>query len=146
MRRPKFFGAWRDDKGLSAVEFALIGPAIAFLAIALIDAVNFAVSVTSMQRAERAAVQYFMNGGTSLTAAKGIVTTAWNNPPSNSSVTTAQVCKCGNSVQSCPLSGSPLICINGNAPSFLMTVTASGTVTGILTSLPESRTETVRVR
>ena len=132
----------RNRSGVSAVEFALIAPLLGFLVLATVDAVNFAGSYTAMQRGERAGIQYFMNGGTNLDAVKGIVGVAWKNPPSNYTVTAQKVCKCGNAQAMCGLA----ICVNGAAYSANMTITASGTVQGLLMSLPESKSETVRVQ
>lgn len=131
----------RDRSGVSAVEFALIAPVLAFMVLAGYDAVNFAGAFTSMQRAERSGIQYFMNGGTSMDVVKGIVTTSWRNPPSNYTVDASEVCKCGGSVVTCGTA-----CVNGNAYTANMTVTASATVHGVLTAIPESKSETVRVQ
>jgi len=133
----------RDRSGLSAVEFALIAPMLGFTVLALVDAVNFAVGFTSMQRAERAGIQYFMNGGTSTSAAQGIVSASWKNPPSNYSVNAQQVCTCGGNshVITCGTT-----CANGNAYTQNMSITASATIPGMLMSLPENKTETVRVQ
>lgn len=132
----------RNRGAASAVEFALIGPLLAFAVLALVDAVNFAVSITSMQRAERAGIQYFMNGGTSTTAASGIVTTTWKNKPANYTVNTTDVCMCGNASQTCGSNS----CANGSAYSSTMVITATGTVTGILMPFRESKSEAIRVQ
>ena len=131
----------RDASGLSAVEFGLIAPLLAFLVLALTDAVNFGMAVTSMQRAERAGIQYFMNGGTDTGVVQGIVTAAWKNPPTHSSVSASEVCTCGGSSATCGTA-----CADGSKMRVNMSVTASGTVRGMLTSFPESKTETVRVQ
>lgn len=132
----------RDTSGASAVEFALIAPLLVFMLLALADVVNFAVEYTSMQRAERAGIQYFMNGGTSTSAAQGIVTASWKNPPSGYSVTAQKICKCGSVTTSCALG----VCVNGSSWTVNMQIAASGTVHGLLTSLPESKTEDVRTQ
>lgn len=139
---PRMVRLLGDSCGISAVEFALIGPLLVFVALALVDAVNFAVAVTSMQRAERAGIQYFMNGGTSINAANGIVATAWKNRPSNYTVNAHNVCKCGDAPQLCGLT----LCASGASYSSTMVITANGTVTGILTSFNESKSESVRVQ
>lgn len=139
---PRMVRILRDRRGISAVEFALIGPLLVFVTLALLDAVNFAVAVTSMQRAERAGIQYFMNGGTSTVAANGIVAAAWKNPPANYAVSARDVCKCGDAVQTCGVTN----CASGAAYSSTMVITANGTVTGILTSLNENKSESVRVQ
>ncbi len=133
----------RDNGGLSAIEFALIAPVLAFMVLALADAVNFAVSYTSMQRAERAGIQYFMNGGTSASAAQGIVGSVWTNPPANYSVNAQEVCTCPGNGQAVTCGQG---CTNGSKSTETMTITASATVGGILTSLPESKSEVVRVQ
>lgn len=134
--------AFRDNSGLSAVEFALIAPILGFLVLASYDAVNFAGAFTSMQRAERAGIQYFMNGGTNMDVVKGVVGTAWKSPPPNYTVTADEVCKCGDAVTTC---GSGGLCAAGSY-SANMIITAAGTVKGLLISLPESKSETVRVQ
>jgi len=133
----------RESRGLAAVEFAVIAPVLVFAMIALADTANFAVQFTAMQRAERAGMQYFMNGGTDTAVARALVTSAWKNPPSGYSVTSAKVCTCGGTGigVSCG-SGCP----NGQQAWVSMRVSASATVPGALMSLPETRTETVRVQ
>jgi pilus assembly protein CpaE len=143
MSLQKIRRALRESNGLAAVEFAIIAPVLAFMIIALADVANFAVAVTSMQRAERVGMQYFMNGGTDTTVAKALVTGAWSNPPGGYTVTTAKVCSCpGNGLATA--CGSS--CSDGQRAWTNMRVTASATVPGALMSLPESRTETVRVQ
>lgn len=138
-----FLRAIRTAGGASAVEFALIAPLLVAVLLGLADAVNFAVEYTSMQRAERAGIQYFMNGGTSTAAAQGIVSTAWTNPPSGYTVTAAQVCTCGGNSH---LIVCGLSCSSGQLFAKNMQITASATVRGMLTSLSESKSETVRVQ
>ena len=138
---PRLMRILRDKTGVSAVEFALIAPVLGFLVVAGYDAVNFAGAFTSMQRAERSGIQYFMNGGTSMDVVKSIITTSWRNPPSNSTVNASEVCKCGATVTTCGSNGACLTTYTAN-----MTVTASATVQGFLMSIPESKSETVRVQ
>jgi len=142
-QRRNFSHALGSISGLSAVEFALIAPLLAFMLVALVDAVNFAAGFTAMQRAERAGIQYFMNGGTSTAAAQGIVSTAWTNPPSNYTVSAQEVCTCGGNGHTVTCGTS---CVNGQTYRANMTVSASATIKGMLTSLPESKTETVRIQ
>jgi Flp pilus assembly protein TadG len=134
--------ALRDGKGLAAVEFALIAPMLAFVVVSLADATNFAAGFSAMQRAERAGVQYFMNGGTNTSTAQAIVTNTWSNPPSGYTVTTAKVCTCSNGLVVTCVTG---ICAVGSQ-IVNMTITASATIPGMLMSLPESKTESVRVQ
>jgi len=137
-----FFRALRSTKGLAAIEFALIAPLLAFTILALADTANFALAATSMQRAERAGIQYFMNGGTDTSAAKTIVTGTWTNPPSGYTVTASKVCRCGNGLSvTCGAS-----CSNGQPSTTNMMITATATVNGVLMSLPESHTEFLRVQ
>jgi Flp pilus assembly protein TadG len=148
---PTIRNATRDRTGLAAVEFAMIAPLLAFVALALADAANLAIATDSMQRAERAGIQYFMNGGTDTTAAKTIVTSAWTNPPSGYTLNASKVCKCANNGQTvtCPVSGSSGSsgnCSDGQTPIANMTITATATVGGLLMSHTESQTETLRVQ
>lgn len=142
MAMRKLLQVIRSSHGASAVEFALIAPVLVAMLLSLADAVNFAVAFTSMQRGERAGIQYFMNGGTSTDAAQGIVSTAWKSPPSNYTVTAQKVCKCGNAMATCLLP----ICANGNGYTVNMQISASATVRGLLSSIPESKTEIVRIQ
>ena len=143
MARTAIFRALRAEAGLSAVEFGLIAPLLGFVVLALVDAVNFAASFTAMQRAERAGMQYFMNGGTSMDAARGIVSTSWTNPPSNFTVNAQEVCTCAGNQQAVTCGST---CSSGSQAVENMTITTSANIRGILMSLPESKTETVRVQ
>jgi Flp pilus assembly protein TadG len=130
-----------DRRATSAVEFGFIAPVLAFAFLGLADGANKISAYTAMQRAARAGVQYFLNGGTDTTAANAIVTQAWTNAPSNGTVNIAETCQCGASGATC---GST--CSGGITMTKTLAVTVSGTVHGMLGSLSESAVENVRIQ
>jgi len=92
---------WRDTSGTSAIEFGLISPILILLCIALYDINDMSFRTSNMQTAVRAGIQYAMNGGEDLDAAKTIVNGAWSKKPSDGNVTATAACKCAGNTQAC---------------------------------------------
>ena len=127
--------------GAAAVEFALIVPVLAGLVVAIDDVSNIAIGTTAMQTGSRAAIQYAMAGGTDMVAARTLGMQAWDQKPSNASMTVVLACLCGTTGAACD---AP--CPDGSVPTKFVTVDVQGTYGGNLYSRTPHLTERVRLR
>jgi Flp pilus assembly pilin Flp len=113
----------REEKGASALEFAVVGPVLAIVALGIIDGWSFASHKLDMNVAVKAAANYYYQGGTSDSSARDIALAAWPNPPDDADVAVSRACSCGDSVVSCSTLCSP----NLSTPSTTITIEASST-------------------
>lgn len=125
----------------AATEFALIVPVFAGLVVALDSYSNLATGSAEMQTGARSAIQYAMQGGTDMGAAKTLGMQAWNNKPADASMTVVQACLCGATAAAC---NQP--CPDNSYPQSFVTVTASGTYGGRVYHHTNQITERVRLR
>ena len=130
-----------ESGGAAAVEFALIVPVLAGLVVAIDDVSKIAVGTAAMQTASRAAIQYAMAGGTDMTAARTLGMQAWDQKPSDASMTVVQACLCATVVSDC---NSP--CPDNSVPTKFVTVDVQGTYGGNLYHQTPHLTERVRLR
>lgn len=126
--------------GLAATEFALVLPFFAAIALSLPDLSQAAIGVIDMQGAARASIQYAMTGGTDLNRAQSVGLAAWNNRPSDASLTTGEQCTCAGTGATCGQS-----CADGSSPQTYFTVTASGHVGGSFIGFEKSVSRSVRI-
>lgn len=131
----------RQKGGASAVEFALIVPAIAGVAVALSDVAGYSSAVSAMQAAVRASVQYTMNGGTDMDKAKAYGEQAWIDKPAGSTFTAVKYCQCAGAGASCT---QP--CPSLDPPENYVTVTAAADFQGSILETSKTITQTVRIR
>jgi len=131
----------KSAEGIAAVEFALVLPILASVALLLPDLSQAAVGVMDMQGAARASIQYAMAGGTDVTEARTLGLGAWNNQPADASLTATENCLCAGASATC---GQP--CANGSSPQEYFNVTASGHVGGSWIGFENSVTRSVRIQ
>ena len=132
---------WRDRRGVAAVEFALVLPVLAGIVVLLPDASDAAIGALNMDAGVRAGVQYAMNGGTDLSAAKTIATQNWSYMPSGATLNVTQSCTCSGAGSVCGQ-----LCADGSNPEIYVTVAAAATVGGTVISIPLQKTQTVRIK
>lgn len=134
-------GFERSNNGAAAVEFALVLPLLAAIALLLPDLSQAAGGVIQMQGAARASIQYAMAGGTNLTEAQTLGLSAWNNQPSDASLSTSDQCFCAGVGAAC---GHP--CADSTSPQEYFSVTASGHVGGHFIGFENSVSRSVRIQ
>ncbi|MBU6297998.1 MAG: hypothetical protein KGJ79_09345 [Alphaproteobacteria bacterium] len=128
-------------RATAAIEFALVVPVLAGIAITLPDLCNAAAGAINMEAAVRAGIQYAMNGGADMTLAQQIGTQSWKGMPQDASLTASQSCVCDSGGGICGQ-----LCPDGSIPAAYVTVSASATLGGSVISFPGSSTQTVRIR
>jgi Flp pilus assembly pilin Flp len=130
----------RED-GAAAVEFALIIPILAVIAVMLPDTSDIVFGAMNMNMAVRSSIQYAMNSGTNMAQAQTIGNSTWTNKPAGATLSAFTYCKCGASSGTCGA-----ICMDGSLPSTYVTVIGTATFGGTVISVPVTTTQTVRVR
>jgi|SRR6185312_1270459 len=139
--RTLFIHFRQSVEGIAAVEFALVVPVLAAMALLLPDLSQAAVGVMDMQGAARASIQYAMTGGTDVTEARTLGLAAWNSQPADANLATSESCTCAGAGATC---GQP--CPNGSSPQEYFNVTASGHVGGTFIGFENSVSRSVRIQ
>src|SRR5690348_3467441 len=130
----------RED-GTAAIEFAIVVPVLATIAVMMPDASDIVFGAMNMNMAVRSSIQYAMNTGTDMSAAQTIGSQNWLNKPSHATLIASTACTCGSGAGTCGQ-----ICSDGSQPQTYVTVTANATLGGMVYSLPLTTTQKVRVR
>jgi len=111
----------RDRRGVAAVEFALITPAIAVMAAGSFAIWQFADGRQEMRGALEVGAHYYMNGGSDDAVAAALAQSNWRKKPAGSVVTTTRACRCGEVVVACaslcPASRPPAVYVTLSATS-----------------------------
>ena len=127
--------------GTSAVEFALIAPALASMVLGISQVSEVLIGSSDMQAAARASVQYVLNGGTDLTTAQNVGLQAWSNKPANATLVASEYCTCQGVTAVCTQT-----CSDGSVPHQYIGATATGTLGGTVYTVNKTLTETARIR
>ncbi|HTI66064.1 MAG TPA: hypothetical protein VL460_00805 [Caulobacteraceae bacterium] len=131
----------RDRAGVAAVELALIAPVIAAMALVSYEVWQVAARTEDMRTALQTGAQYYMNGGTSDTAAQALAISSWENAPPDAAVGVSRACVCGQAAQVCTL-----LCSDGAPPASIITLSATATRPQAMFSKTISTQRVVRVR
>jgi Flp pilus assembly protein TadG len=130
-----------DQRGGTAVEFALVAPIFA-LALAIIgDGATLVLRYYDMRAAVSSAAQYVMLGGSSTSAISAVATSAWTIHPQGGSIIVSNACLCGATTSACNV-----LCADQSVPKSYTTIRASSQFTGSLISQSLSAQQVVRVR
>lgn len=129
-----------EARGIAAMEFALIAPILALIAILMTDVGMAAVGAMNMQSAVRASVQYAMNGGADMTVAKNVGVSAWSSQPSGATFDATKACRCASTTITCTQT-----CANGSQPSAFFTAAATATLGGSVIHFTKTTSQTVQV-
>lgn len=130
-----------EVRGIAATEFALIAPVLVILTVLMSDVGQAAVSAMNMQAAVRAAIQYAMNGGTDMTAAKNVGLNAWDSAPATASFDSTESCYCGSGGATCGTA-----CADGSLQKVFITATAIAPIGGSVIHFTKTTTQTVQVK
>lgn len=131
----------RDERGASAVEFALIAPVLAGALVGLIELGHVIYQRTDMHGALRSGAQYVLNGGRDLEIAGEIVRRSWSSMPEDGVVEALRYCLCNEVAHAC---NAP--CSDGSIPEAFISLTAHATLGGIVVDVGNSANDAIRVR
>ena len=113
----------RDQRGVAAVELALILPAIALVAGLSLEMWLRAAHQRDAAEALDASVDYYVAGGLNDTEAKAVAMSAWKSKPDDGDVTIARECRCGVTPIACTAT-----CSTPVAPGAYVKLTAAATL------------------
>jgi Flp pilus assembly protein TadG len=130
-----------DERGVSAIEFALTAPVLVISLLGVVDIGNVVYRRHDMESALRSGAQYFMNGGEDLTKATQVVDESWTTKPNGVTVTAETFCMCAGVVHACTS-----VCDDGSYPASYHRINASATFPGILMDDSYDTSQSVRVR
>jgi Flp pilus assembly protein TadG len=137
-----FFLRLKSDTGASsAAEFALALPLMLLALIGVADLGNALFQRNDMESALRSGAQYFMNGGSDVSSAVGVVDAAWTSRPEGAVVTSERYCLCGTVVSVCTQ-----LCADNSYPIAYQRLVASVTLQGLLSESSYEASQIVRVR
>lgn len=130
-----------DACGSSAVEFAVILPAMLAATIGIADVGYNVYQRGDLEAAMRSGAQYFMNGGKDIETAVAIVDTAWTYKPEGAVVRSDQFCMCGTAEGVCNR-----LCPDRSYPVSYHRITASVIFEGLVSESQYETSQAVRVR
>jgi Flp pilus assembly protein TadG len=131
----------RDRSGLAGVEFAFIAPIVIAMLVLGVDGWQRESQISSMRTAMHTGARYYENGGSDDTVAQTVATAAWANKPTNGLISVARACTCGATAISC--TG---VCGGTSLPSVFITLSGTGTYSGLLQSHALAQSDVIRVR
>jgi Flp pilus assembly protein TadG len=131
----------RDQRGVAAIEFALIIPILAGLVLFGLDGWLRINQATQMHSAIATGTRYYESGGSDDTAAATLALQSWAHVPGDGVVNATRSCTCGGATAVCTA-----LCAGNTLPNVYVTLSASGTYTGIMHSAVLTESGGVRVR
>ncbi|MFL5297468.1 MAG: TadE/TadG family type IV pilus assembly protein [Phenylobacterium sp.] len=132
----------RDDRGVAAIEFALIIPVLVGVLLLGMDGWMRITQVSQMRSALQAGARYYEGGGSDDTNAANLAVKAWASVPADAQVIVARSCTCGAVVVACTSQCAP----NNTLPQTFITLTANGTYHGVVHSESLTEVGSIRVR
>ncbi|HEX4709450.1 hypothetical protein [Phenylobacterium sp.] len=139
MRRLRAFAA--DRGGLAAMEFAFIAPIVAVMLVVGVDGWLRETHMSQIRTATQTGVRYYQTGGSDDTVAQTVSVAAWSGKPADGALNVVRSCMCGTTAVTCPG-----VCPGNNQSSVFLTLTASGTYSGLMHSHALSQSDVIRVR
>ena len=131
----------RDRSGLAGVEFAFIAPIVIAVLVLGVDGWQRESQIANMRTAMHTGARYYENGGSDDVVAQTVSTAAWTTRPQDGLISVARACTCGGTTISC--TG---VCNGTSLPSVFITLSGTGTYTGLLQSHAISQSDVIRVR
>ena len=132
---------FRDERGASAVELALIAPLLAVLTLGVDEFGHLTFQRTDMHGAIRSGSQYVLNGGRDLDVAREIVLRSWSTMPDDGQVEATRFCLCSNVQHAC---SAP--CADNSVPDAYIQLHATATLGGVTIDYGHSADDAVRIR
>ena len=133
----------RDERGVAAVEMALISPFIVGFAVMSLNVWDVGMRKQDMKGALKQGTQYYLNGGSNDATAVSVATTNWNRRPGLASVVASRVFLCGATVSA----DSVTPCASdGQLPGIYVKLHAEATTSSAVFFKTQTADEYVRVR
>lgn len=136
----------RNESGLGAIEFAMIGPFMAIMLLGIQSSWSYMRQSGVMRDTVEAVSKYYVQGGTNDTQAASIGSTAWTNKPDGGTLVITRTKTCGTATV------TTSNCSDGSIPNEALVVLASASWTDPTSimifpnGLTINQSETIRVR
>jgi Flp pilus assembly protein TadG len=130
-----------DQRGVAAVEFALIAPVLAVVVAGIALVAPFVQANNAMRDGLTAGSRYVMAGGTSPTVIQSITLSAWPGHGSSATATVTQYCSCAGVQNACTN-----LCADGTVPQGYTVIQTSSPYGGSLTQQTITAQQTIRTR
>ena len=138
-RKLRFLG--RDERGVMAIEFALVAPVIMITLVGVVEVGTMMYDRTEMHAALRSGAQYVMNGGRDTVTARDIVLRSWSSVPEDAVVNAVQFCLCSETAHAC---NAP--CPDESVPESYIRLEASATIGSLVFSYGQRADDVIRIR
>lgn len=133
--------ALRDDRGVAAVEFALILPLLVGMLLFGLDGWMRIDATSRMRSGLQAGARYYQSGGSDDVAAANLAMQAWASRPGDAAVNASRSCLCGTAPTDCAS-----LCGGNKLPNAYISLTATGSYTGILHTQSLTENSALRIR
>ena len=130
-----------DQRGVAAVEFALVAPVLAAVLVGIAMVGPFLAANNGMHDAITAGSRYVMAGGTNPTAIEAVTLSAWSGHTSSDTATVSQYCTCAGVQGSCSA-----LCSDGTVPQGYTVIATTSPYTGLLGDQTITAQQMVRTR
>jgi hypothetical protein len=137
----KFVQLAANRSGVAAIEFAFIAPVMIAGLLVVCDLGKMLLDRTNMQSAARTGMQYLMNGGRDMDAARNVVLAAWSSKPADGDVITERYCLCAEVEHACDT-----LCGDQSTPEFYTRISLVGTLNGLWSQHAQTADEVIRIR
>lgn len=118
-----FFRILREDSGVSAIEFALLAPIFLAALLGMLSAGVMMYQKAGLNSAMQSAAHYVMAGGRDYAVMEQVVRAGDGVQP-GATVTTMNVCRCGDTTSACST-----LCADDSAPRSYAQISISQTLT-----------------
>ena len=133
--------ALSDNRGVAAVEFALIAPVLAAVIVGIAAVVPFLNANNVMHDAVSSGARYVMAGGTNATAIHDITLASWQGHTNTDTVTVSQTCTCAGATSVCTS-----LCADSSVPQGFTTIQTSSNYTGMMSNQTITAQQIIRTR
>ncbi|WP_250888634.1 TadE/TadG family type IV pilus assembly protein [Mesorhizobium sp. dw_380] len=114
--------AIRDDRGIAAVEFALVLPILCVVLLGILDGWSYVTSSLSMRAGVKTAANLIMEGSAEDTVTQAAAIASWENRPADGQVALSRIYMCGTTVVV-----ASTLCSGPKVPSIYVQIQASAT-------------------
>ena len=139
MRNLRAFAS--DQGGLAAIEFAFIAPIIVVILVMGVDIWLQGTQVAAVRTALQTGARYYETGGNDDPTAQAVSVAAWSTKPTGGALNVVRSCMCGSTPVSCTT-----LCPGSEPPSAFVTLSATGTYSGLTKVHAISQSDVIRVR
>jgi Flp pilus assembly protein TadG len=138
---PRLSAFSSDRRGVAAMEFALIAPIIVALLVLGVDGWLQGTETSQARTAIHTGARYYETGGGDDTVAQTVAMSAWQSKPADAALNVVRSCTCAATPVACST-----LCAGSNPPSTFISLSATGTYSGLVHQHAISQSDIIRVR